>query len=54
MLKPLIRPVIAYGAEAWALNTGTTRRLAVFERKVLRKIVGAVKMTPGGEEIIQN
>ena len=40
--KSLIRPVITYGAEA--LNFETTKRLAVFERKVLRRILGAVKI----------
>ena len=37
-------PVITYGAEAWTLNTEATKRLAVFERKVLRSILGAVKL----------
>ena len=42
--KSLIRPVITYDTEALALNTETTKRLAVFERKVLRNILGAVKI----------
>jgi hypothetical protein len=41
--KSLIRTVITYGAEALTLNTKTTKILAVFERKVLRRILGAVK-----------
>ena len=42
--KSLIRPVITNGAEAWTLNAETIKELAVFERKVLRRILGAVKI----------
>ena len=42
--KSLIRPIITYGAEAWTLNTETTKRLTAFERKVLWRILGAVKI----------
>ena len=37
-----IRPVLSYGCEAWTLCKGDMRMLAVFERKVLRKIFGPV------------
>ena len=37
----LIRPVITYGAKVWTLNKETTKRLALFERKVLPRILGA-------------
>ena len=40
----LIRPVITYATDAWTLNTETTKRLAVFERKIFRRILGAVKI----------
>ena len=40
--KTLIRPVIKYGSETWTLNAETCYRLAVFERKILRRIMGAV------------
>ena len=33
-----------YGGEAWTLNTRTANRLAVFERKVLRRILVALKI----------
>jgi hypothetical protein len=46
--KTLIRP-ITYGAEAWILNYGFCNRLAVFERKILRRISGAVKSIIDGE-----
>jgi hypothetical protein len=42
--KTLIRPVITYGAEAWTMSSETGKWLAIFERKVLRKILGAIKI----------
>jgi hypothetical protein len=42
--KALIRPIITYGAEAWTMNSETGKQLAVFERKVLRKILGTIKI----------
>jgi hypothetical protein len=42
--KTLIRPIITYVAEAWTMSSETGKRLAVFERKVLRKIPGAIKI----------
>jgi hypothetical protein len=41
--KTLIRPIITYGAESWTMNSETGKLLAVFEREVLRKILGAIK-----------
>jgi hypothetical protein len=41
--KTLIRPIITYGAEAWTMSSETGERLAIFEQKVLRKILGAIK-----------
>jgi hypothetical protein len=42
--KTLIRPIITYGAEAWTMSSETGKWLAVFERKVLRKILGTIKV----------
>jgi hypothetical protein len=42
--KTLIRPVAKYGAESWALNEGIAKKLATFERKVLRRMCGGVKV----------
>jgi hypothetical protein len=42
--KTLIRQIITYGAEAWTMSSETGKQLAVFDRKVLRKILGAIKM----------
>jgi hypothetical protein len=42
--KTLIRHVVTYGAEVWTLNKDIAKGLAVFERKILRIIFGAVKV----------
>jgi hypothetical protein len=42
--KTLIRLIITYGAEAWTMGSETGKRLAVFERKVLTKILGTIKI----------
>ena len=41
--RTLVRPVITYGSESWILTMEEERALAVFERKILRKIYGPVK-----------
>ena len=41
--RTLVRPVVTYGSESWTLTTEEERTLAVFERKILRKIYGPVK-----------
>ena len=38
----IIRPILVYGCEAWALTKEQEKRLEVFENKVLRTIVGPV------------
>jgi hypothetical protein len=40
--KTLIRPVVTYGAECWVLTKKDKLQVAVFERKVLRKIFGVI------------
>ena len=41
--KTLIRPVLTYGCESWALKKSDEQMLLTFERKVLRTIYGAVR-----------
>jgi len=41
--RTLVRPVVTYGSELWALTMEEDRALAVYERKTLRKIYGPVK-----------
>ena len=38
----IIRPILLYGCEAWALTKVLERKLEVFENKILRKITGPV------------
>jgi hypothetical protein len=40
LYKTLIRPVLLYGSEYWALNRDDEERLKTFDRKILRKIFG--------------
>ncbi|KAL4143757.1 hypothetical protein QTP88_006044 [Uroleucon formosanum] len=40
MYLTLLRPIVLYGAETWPLRKTEERRMAVFERKILRKIYG--------------
>jgi hypothetical protein len=36
--------MVTYGAESWALSKDTAKRLAAFERKVLRRPTGGIKV----------
>lgn len=45
--KTIIRPILVYGSETWTLTQKTENRLATFERKILRKIYGAIKDNNG-------
>ena len=38
LYKTLIRPVVSYGVEAWAVTKKVERALLVFERKIFRRI----------------
>jgi hypothetical protein len=40
LYKTMIRPVLAYSSETWVLSKADEARQGVFERKVLRAIVG--------------
>jgi len=41
--RTMVRPVVIYGSESWTLSMEEEIALAVFERKILRKICGPVK-----------
>jgi len=36
--------VAIYGAESWTMNKDIVKRLAIFERKVLRSMFGGIKV----------
>jgi hypothetical protein len=38
--KTLIRPVLSCGCEAWTMTQSSEERLAIFERKIFRRILG--------------
>jgi len=42
MYMTLLRPIVLYDFETWALRKTEEQGLGVFERKVLRKIYGPV------------
>jgi hypothetical protein len=42
--KTVIRTVLCYGREAWTMTQGAEMALAAFERKILRKIFGPVRI----------
>ena len=44
LYKTLIRPVLTYGSESWTLTSNEEKELLIFERKVLRRIFGPVKV----------
>ena len=44
-----------YGTESWAMNKDIAKRLAAFERKVLRRMFRGIKIIEIGEsDIIKN
>jgi hypothetical protein len=47
LYKTLIRPVAIYGAESWNTTKEEEEKLGVFERKVLRAIIGPKRTSDG-------
>lgn len=54
MYKSIIRPVMAYGAECWSMTTQDESALRIFERKVIRKIYGPIKINENSWRIRTN
>jgi len=42
--KKIIRPVVTYSSETWALTARDENNLLIFERQILRKIFGPVNI----------
>jgi hypothetical protein len=47
LYKTLIRPVVVYGSECWALTDNIKQKLLVFERWILRRIFGPTQKADG-------
>lgn len=52
--KTLIRPVVTYGSETWVLTERDQSMLRRFERKIIRRIYGAVNLGNGEWRIRSN
>jgi len=44
---PVIRPIVVYGCETLVLKESVIERVSVFERKIVRKILGPTKVGNG-------
>jgi hypothetical protein len=49
LYKALLRQVLVYGSQAWTVSKNDEKRLWIFERKILRKIVGQNMKKEAGE-----
>jgi len=43
LYRTVIRPIVTYASETWALKETIIQKLLVFERKILRRICGPTK-----------
>jgi len=51
--KSVIRPIVTYGSETWAMTVTEQIRLLIFERRVLRKTYGPTQDNDGTWRIKQ-
>jgi len=51
IIQGLIRPVVTYGCEAWTLTNRDKKHLRIFERRILRTILGPVQNEDGSWRI---
>lgn len=52
--KSLIRPVVTYGAECWSMTSNDEKSLRIFERRILRKIFGPIRLDENNWRIRSN
>ena len=52
--KSIIRPIVTYGCETWAMTVTEQNRLLIFERRVLGKIYGLTQDNDGTWRIKTN
>ena len=52
--KSIIRHIVTYGCETWAMRVTEQNRLLFFERRVLRKIYGPTQDNDGAWRIKTN
>jgi hypothetical protein len=45
--KTIISPVVLYGCETWSLTLREEQRLRVFEKRVIRRILGSKREEVG-------
>jgi len=50
----VIRPFVVYGCETWVRKENIIQKLSVFERKILRRILGPTKKKDGSWKIKTN
>jgi len=54
LYNTLIRPTVTYASETWVLKENTINKLMIFERKVMRKILGPTRSDDGHWRIKTN
>ena len=47
LYNTLIRPIVTYASETWVLKESMIKKLMIFERKIMRKIVGPTRSEDG-------
>jgi len=52
--KSIIRPIVTYGCETWAMTVTEQNHLLIFERRVFRKIFGPTQENDGTWRIKTN
>ena len=47
LYNTLIRPTVTYASETWVLKESMINKLMIFERKIMRNILGATRSDDG-------